>query len=150
MQPAMSDAKTRPTDVPAATFIAGVEPASKRADAEVIDALFRRVTGVDPVMWGPSIVGYGDYRTTYDSGREVHWLRTGFSPRKARHSFYLMGGYCDEAQAERRRDQLARLGKHKTGASCLYVNRLADIDMGVLEEMIASDWDAMNRLYPPA
>ena len=61
-----------------------------------------------------------------------------------------MGGYCDDVQAERRRDQLARLGKHKTGASCLYVNRLADIDMGVLEEMIASDWDAMNRLYPPA
>ena len=78
----MSDAKTRPTNIPAATFIAGVEPASKRADAEVIDALFRRVTGVDPVMWGPSIVGYGDYRATYDSGREVHWLRTGFSPRR--------------------------------------------------------------------
>lgn len=145
----MSDPKTGPTQVDPAAFIAEVEPARKRDEAREIDAIFRRVTGHEPVMWGPSIIGYGDYRTTYDSGRKVHWLRTGFSPRKAKHSFYFMGGYCDDATAARREEQLARLGKHTRGKSCVYVNKLADIDLAVLEEIIADDWAIMNRLYPP-
>lgn len=144
----MAEAKTKQTDVPVEDFIASVEPEAKREDAKVLDALFRKVTGEEPRMWGPSIIGYGEYRATYASGRDVHWMRSGFSPRKARHSLYLMGGYCDEIAARERDEALSRLGKFKTGKSCLYVNKLADIDLGVLEELIASDWATMQRIYP--
>ena len=144
----MSNAKTTITEVDPARFIAAVEPAAKRADAEVLDALFRKATGEMPKMWGPTIIGYGEYRTTYESGREVHWLRTGFSPRKAKHSLYLMGGYCDPETGEKHAAMLERLGKHSRGKSCLYVNKLADIDLEVLEEMLRNDWDEMNRRYP--
>ena len=78
----MGEAKTQITDVDPADFIASVEPERKREEAKLLDALFRRVTGEEPRMWGPSIIGYGSYRTTYASGRKVHWLRTGFSPRR--------------------------------------------------------------------
>ena len=145
---AVSEAKTQITDVDPADFIAGVEPESKREDAKVLDALFRKVTGEEPQMWGPSIIGYGQYRTTYASGRDVHWMRAGFSPRKAKHSLYLMGGYCDDVAAKHRDASLKKLGKHATGKSCLYINKLADVDLDVLEEMIASDWAAMQRTYP--
>ncbi|WP_427969990.1 DUF1801 domain-containing protein [Altererythrobacter sp.] len=144
----MSEPKTKLTRQDPAEFIAAVEPATKREDARKLDALFRKVTGAAPRMWGPSIIGYGEYRTTYASGRDVNWMRTGFSPRKAKHSLYLMGGYCDKAEGKRREALLGKLGKHKMGKSCLYVNKLADIDMDVLEEMIASDWAAMQRKYP--
>lgn len=145
----MAEAKTIPTNGSVDAFISAVEPEAKRQDARVLDALFRRVTGVDPQLWGPSIIGYGDYRTVYDSGRQVHWIRSGFSPRKAKHSLYLMGGYCDDLAAQEREEALSRLGKYKTGKSCLYINKLADVDMEVLEELIAKDWAAMNRIYPP-
>jgi hypothetical protein len=144
----MSDAKTTITDQAVEAFIAAVEPPAKREEALVLDALFRRVTGTVPKMWGPSMIGYGEYRTTYESGRNVHWMRSGFSPRKAKHSLYLMGGYCDEVTAAHRADALSRLGKYSTGKSCLYVNKLADIDLGVLEEILAEDWQTMLRLYP--
>ncbi|MEM9500397.1 MAG: DUF1801 domain-containing protein [Pseudomonadota bacterium] len=144
----MAEAKTQQTDVAVEDFIAKVEPEAKRADAEVLDALFRKVTGEEPKMWGPSIIGYGDYRTTYASGRDVHWMRAGFSPRKAKHSLYMMGGYCDDIAAKSRDEALARLGKYKTGKSCLYINKLTDVDLDVLEEMIAVDWEAMKRVYP--
>jgi hypothetical protein len=144
----MAEAKTQITDVDPADFIAAVEPAAKREDAQVLDALFRRVTGETPKMWGPGIIGYGSYTTTYASGRDVHWMRTGFSPRKAKHSLYLMGGYCDEAAGTAREKALMKLGKHSTGKSCLYINKLTDIDLAVLEEMIVTDWATMNRVYP--
>lgn len=144
----MAEAKTRVTGTSVKAFIATVEPPARRAEAEVLDALFRRVTGEAPRMWGPSIIGYGEYRSTYESGREVHWMRSGFSPRKAKHSLYLQGGYCDDMAAAGRAEKLARLGKHSTGKSCLYVNRLADIDLAVLEEIIAADLEAMRRLFP--
>jgi len=144
----MAEAKTQITEVDPVEFIAQVEPDAKREDAEVLDALFRRVTGQQPQMWGPSIIGYGVYNTTYASGREVTWMRAGFSPRKAKHSLYLMGGYCDDVAAKRREELLAELGKYKTGKSCLYINKLADVDMNVLEQMIAADWETMARIYP--
>lgn len=144
----MSEPKTVITDVAVSAFIAAVEPPAKREDALVLDALFRKVTGEAPKMWGPSIIGYGAYRTTYETGREVHTLRAGFSPRKAKHSLYLMGGYCDEVTAKHRDAALARLGKYSTGKSCLYINKLADVDLAVLEEMIAADWQAMLRRFP--
>ncbi|MEP5938706.1 MAG: DUF1801 domain-containing protein [Erythrobacter sp.] len=144
----MAEAKTQITDVKPADFIASVEPDAKREDARVLDKMFRRVTGQAPQMWGPTIIGYGQYRTTYASGRDVHWMRAGFSPRKAKHSLYLMGGYCDDIAAGRRDELLSKLGKYKTGKSCLYINKLADVDLEVLEQMIASDWEAMQRIYP--
>ena len=145
----MAEAKTQITDVDPADFIASVEPERKREEAQILDAMFRRVTGEKPQMWGPSIIGYGQYRTTYASGRDVHWMRSGFSPRKAKRSLYLMGGYCDELAAKEREAFLAKLGKHSTGKSCLYINKLADVDMNMLEQMVAADWATMNRIYPP-
>jgi len=143
----MSEAKTVPTQVQVADFIAGVEPPAKREDALVLDRLFRAATGQEPCMWGPSIIGYGEYRTTYDSGREVWNLRCGFSPRKAKHSLYLLD--CRDAEDEAAfAPLLARLGKYSRGVSCLYVNKLADVDPGVLEEMIALSWRRSFERHP--
>ena len=144
----MAEAKTQITDVGVETFLAAVEQPARQAEAQVLDALFRKVTGEAPKMWGPSIIGYGEYHTTYESGRAVHWMRSGFSPRKAKHSLYFMGGYCDPVTGSGRDEKLARLGKFTTGKSCLYVNKLADIDLTVLEEIIAADWAAMQSLFP--
>jgi hypothetical protein len=144
----MAEAKTQVSDASVAEFLAGVEPVAKRDDAQVLDAMFRKVTGAEPKMWGPTIIGYGEYRTTYESGRNVHWMRTGFSPRKAKHSLYLMGGYCDDITGVHRAEALIRLGKHAVGKSCLYINKLADVDLAVLEAIIAADWQTMLRLFP--
>lgn len=145
----MEAPKTGPTDESVEAFLSRVEPASKREDARVLLALFTKVTGERARMWGESIVGFGEYETTYASGRKVHWMRTGFSPRKAKHSLYLMAGYSDAEAAKERAQVLQRLGKHAEGKSCLYINKLADVDLAVLEEMIAKDWAAMQRIHPP-
>ena len=144
----MAEAKTTITTVNPEDFILQVEPERKREEARVLDALFRKVTGKEPKMWGPSIIGYGLYNTTYASGRGVTWLRSGFSPRKAKHSLYLMGGYCDPQAGKRRDALLEELGKYATGKSCLYINKLADVDMDVLEALVRNDWEAMARKYP--
>ena len=141
----MAETKTKPTEVSVEEFIATVEPAGKREDAPVLDALFRTVTGEAPRMWGPTIVGYGQYHYRYESGHEGTMCRAGFSPRKAKHSLYLLGcGGKDEAMET----LLARLGKWSRGAGCLYVNKLADIDLAVLEEMIALSWRNSLERYP--
>ncbi|MFM7348285.1 MAG: DUF1801 domain-containing protein, partial [Erythrobacter sp.] len=132
----------------AEAFIASVEPAERRDEARALDALFRKVTGCEPKMWGPSIIGYGEYATIYDSGRKVHSLKIGFSPRKAKHSLYLSSGYHDEAGAAARAAALARLGKHETGKGCLYVKKLADVDLAALEDLIANGWATMQRVFP--
>ncbi|UWQ40785.1 DUF1801 domain-containing protein [Leisingera aquaemixtae] len=138
----MSQNKTVPTGVSVEAFIASVEPARKAAEAQQLDALFRRVTGYRPQMWGPSLVGYGCYHYRYASGREGDFLATGFSPRKARHSIYIMPGYQDYGAI------LSRLGKHKLGKSCLYVNKLADIDLEVLAELIRTGLKDLNAIWP--
>lgn len=140
------EAKTRATEVPVADYIASLPDARRREEAAVLDAMFRRVTGLEPRMWGPSMIGYGSYRYRYASGHEGEAMRGGFSPRKAALTVYLMGDYCDrqpEAEA-----LFARLGKHKTGQACLYLNKLADVDLAVLEALAALSWEAMNRRYP--
>lgn len=144
----MGEAKITPCDAAIAAFLARVEPAERRSEAAVLDALFRRVTGQTPRLWQGSIIGYGEYRTTYASGRDVCWLRAGFSPRKARHSLYLMGGYCDATTAASHAAARAQLGRHSVGKSCLYVSKLANIDLAVLEDMIAADWAAMMQMFP--
>ncbi len=144
----MSDAKIKPEALSPAVFVETAVPASKQADARVLLEIFERITGQKAQMWTGGIIGFGEYRTTYASGRDVHWMRSGFSPRKARHSLYLMGGYCDEGATAEREEMLCRLGKHSEGKSCLYINKLADIDLDVLEQLITADWAAMQRLYP--
>lgn len=144
----MVEPATRPTDVDPMKFIEALGHARKIEEARALDAMFRRVTGCAPRMWGPSIIGYGEYQTVYASGRNVTWMRSGFSPRKARHSLYLMGGYCDEGTGRKSSGLLGKLGKHSRGASCLYVNKLDDVDLEVLEELIRVDWEGMNRRYP--
>ena len=141
----MAEIKTKPTQVSVEDYIAAVEPASKREDGAVLDALFRKVTGMVPEMWGPSIVGYGQYHYRYESGHEGDMCRAGFSPRKAKHSLYLLdcGGTDEDMEA-----LLARLGKHSRSVACLYVNKLADIDLEVLEEMIALGWQTSFERYP--
>ncbi|TMV10145.1 DUF1801 domain-containing protein [Ruegeria sediminis] len=139
---ANSGNKTVPTGADVHFFLAAVEPAGKAEDARKLDALFRQVTGFNPVMWGEAIVGYGTYHYRYKSGREGDFLATGFSPRKAAHSIYIMPGYADFE------DILARLGKHKLGKSCLYVNKLADIDLDVLAELIVAGLKDLERHWP--
>jgi hypothetical protein len=129
------------SDAEAMAFLEAVEHPARRADAQALDALFREVTGWQPRLWG-SIVGYGRHHYVYASGREGDFLATGFSPRKANLSIYIMPGYHDHA------DILARLGKHKHGKACLYINKLADIDMSVLKELIRAGLDDLRRLYP--
>jgi hypothetical protein len=138
--------KTQATEVLAADFIAAVPDARRREEAAIVDAIHRRVTGHQPRMWGPSIIGYGSYDYVYDSGHSGTMCRAGFSPRKAAMTVYLMGHYGDrqdEADAS-----FAKLGKHRTGKSCLYINKLADVDLDILEHLIALSWDSMNAIYP--
>jgi hypothetical protein len=143
---AKAELKTKATEVTVAEFIAAIPEARRREEAATIDAIHRRVTGLDPKMWGPSIIGYGSYDYVYDSGRAGTMCRAGFSPRKAAITLYLMGHYLDrqpEADA-----LLAKLGKYKDGKSCLYVNKLADVDLKVLEKLVVLSWDVMNARYP--
>ena len=141
-----AEIKTKATEVAIADFIADVPDAKRRAEAEVIDAMHRRVTGLDPKMWGPSIIGYGSYDYVYDSGHSGTMCRAGFSPRKAAMTLYLMGHYLDrQSEADA---LLAKLGKYRNGKSCLYINKLADVDLEVLEKLVALSWDVMNERYP--
>jgi hypothetical protein len=145
---AKAELKTQPTDADVAAFIESAEPERRKAEAHQLIDLFRKITGEEPRMWGQSIIGFGSYDYRYDSGREGSSCRTGFSPRKAKLSLYLMGAYCTpEAQAEQDR-LFGLLGKHSVGKSCLYINRLEQVDMSVLEQLIRNNWDLMNERYP--
>lgn len=138
--------RTQATAESADDFIASVSDARRQDEAQTIDAMMRRVTGEIPRMWGPSIIGYGSYHYRYDSGREGDMCRVGFSPRKAQLVIYLVGEFGDR-QAEA--DALfAALGKHSTSVSCLYIKKLTDVDLAVLERLVALNWDVMNARYP--
>ncbi|EMY32704.1 hypothetical protein D477_018766 [Arthrobacter crystallopoietes BAB-32] len=126
----MAENKTAPTDVPVEEFLAEVEHPVRRTDGKMLLALMREVTGQEPVMWGPSMVGFGSYHYKYASGRQGDSLAVGFSPRKSNLALYGLT-YAPESA-----DLLAKLGKHKTGAACLYVNKLADVDLEVLRELV--------------
>ena len=138
----MAETKTKPAAISADDYIAGVEPDAKRAEAQALDAFFRRVTGYQPVIWGPSLIGYGRYHYRYASGHEGDAMASGFSPRKAELSIYIMPGVQQYGFI------LARLGKHRIGKVCLYVKRLDDIDMTVLEELVRCGLADLDKLYP--
>ena len=135
----MAENKTQPTDEPVAEFLARVADPQRRADCEVVLEMMRRASGVEPVMWGAGIVGFGRYQYRYASGRTGDWPVIGFSPRKNDLTLYLMPGLAGQEAL------LAKLGKHKTGASCLYLKRLSDVDLPTLEALVE---DALRRMAP--
>ncbi|WP_072804004.1 DUF1801 domain-containing protein [Rhodococcoides yunnanense] len=126
----MSENKTGPTDVDVRGWLEAVEHPVRRADGLTLHEMMSRITGRPAVMWGPSMVGFGEYHYRYDSGREGDALAVGFSPRKSSLALYGLT-YAPESTL-----LLDALGKHKRGAGCLYVNTLADVDSAVLENMI--------------
>ena len=133
----MAENTTQPTDEPVGDFLARVADPKRRADCGTVLAMMRRATGVEPVMWGPGIVGFGRYRYTYASGRSGDWPIIGFSPRKNDLTLYLMPGFDGQQPL------LSQLGKHKTGASCLYLKRLSDIDLPTLEKLVQAAVEGM-------
>ncbi len=132
-----AEPKTKPTDVPVADFIAAVEHPGRRADAEVVQALMAEVTGEPAVMWGPSIVGYGSYRAA--SG---DWPIIAFSPRKAQLVLYIMGQLPDRAE------RVARMGKVTTKGGCIYVTKLANVDMAELRDLATRSVAWMRAHHP--
>ena len=137
----MAQNKTRPTDESVEAFLEGVADEKKRKDSFEILALMREVTGMEPRMWGGSIVGFGTYHYKYTSGREGDMPLTGFSPRKQSLTLYIMSGFSQHD------DLLAKLGKFKTGKSCLYIKRLADVDLDTLRELIARSVEHVDRTH---
>ena len=130
----MTENKTKPTSASVDKFIAGVENARRQSDAREALKIYKEVTGLPPVMWGPSIIGFGQCHYAYDSGREGIMPAAGFSPRKANMTFYV-GDKFKGAPALYR-----KLGKHKKSVACLYINKLDDVDLKVLKEIVARDF----------
>jgi hypothetical protein len=136
----MADIKTKVTEASPSAFINKVGDAQKRKDCHELIALMQEITGKPAKMWGPSIVGFGKYHYKYESGREGEMLMTGFSPRKQNLTIYL--GSSMHAS-----DLLAKLGKHKTGKGCLYINRLDDVDRKILRTLVAKAVEDMRKRY---
>ncbi len=126
----MAELKTQQNDQSVDAFLDNVEDEQKRHDCFTLKEIFQQVTGEPPRMWGDSIVGFGRYHYQYESGRKGEFLLAGFSPRKQNLSLYIMSGF-DEYE-----DLMSKIGKHKTGKACLYIKKLADIDVDVLKELI--------------
>ena len=139
---ANSELKTKPTPVSVDGFIEAVTDEQQRADSHKIAAMMERLSGYPPKMWGPSIIGFGSYHYKYDSGREGDMCRIGFSPRKGQTVLYLVDGFEGHAEL------MTKLGKHKTGKSCLYIKRLGAIDEGVLEQLCVESLKWMAQKYP--
>lgn len=133
--------KTKETTASVTAFINAIEDPQKKRDAKKVASIMRKATGSRAKMWGSSIVGYGVYRYKYKSGHEGEWMLTGFSPRKQALTLYIMSGFSKYDAL------MARLGKYKTGKSCLYVKRLSDIDIPVLEKLVAESVKYMRKTY---
>ena len=137
----MAELKTRPTRVSVKSFIDAIEDAQKRKDAKKISAMMRRATGKRAKMWGDSIVGFGTYRYSNTAGKDFEWHVTGFSPRARTLTVYIMPGFS------RFGSLLKKLGKHKISKSCLYINKLSDVDEDVLEALIGESVARMREVY---
>lgn len=138
----MSENKTQPNEQSVVQFLTAVTPEQKRQDAFTLLEMMERLSGYKATMWGPSIIGFGSYHYRYDSGREGDFMRIGFSPRKANLALYIIAGVASH------QDILDQLGKHRTGKSCLYVNKLSDIRLPVLEQLIVKALAHMAEKYP--
>ena len=138
----MSENKTKPTESSVHDFLEAIENEQKRADAFWLLQRMKTLSGCEPVLWGPSLIGFGTYHYKYDSGREGDFFRIGFSPRKTSFSLYIMAGFS------RFDELLEKLGNHKTGKSCLYIKRLSDINEDVLDELMIASLEYMAKRYP--
>ena len=125
----MAELKTQVTRASVEKFLDGIKDERKRQDCYELLKIMKKATKAEPKMWGTSIIGFGDHHYVYESGREVDWFLTGFSPRAQNLTLYMMGGFDREA--------LKKLGRYKTGKGCLYINKLADVDIKALNELIA-------------
>jgi len=137
----MAENKTKPTKQSVTAFINGIDDKQKRADVKTVAAMMRKATGARAVMWGPAIVGYGQYHYQYASGREGDFMLTGFSPRKQALTVYIIPGFKSFDS------MMKKLGKYKTGKSCLYIKRLSDVDEAVLERLISVSVKHMRNNY---
>ena len=135
----MADNKTVKTGASVEEFIAGVENSRRREDGAALLEMMREITGLEPEMWGPSIIGFGDLHYKYESGREGDIFLTGFSPRKRSLSLYIASDFAEYDSL------LARLGKHRKSVSCLYINKLADVDMDVLRELVRRSYESAKE-----
>ena len=125
----MAELKTQVTRASVEKFLEGIKDEGKRQDCYELLKIMKKATKAEPKMWGTSIIGFGDHHYIYESGREGDWFLTGFSPRAQNLTLYMMGGFDREA--------LKKLGRYKTGKGCLYINKLADVDIKALNELIA-------------
>lgn len=135
----MAENKTQATSNSVAEFLDKVENPERKQDCQTIVAIMQQITGEQPVLWGPSIVGFGKYHYKYASGREGDFIVTGFSPRKQNLSLYIMAGF------DQYDELLAKLGKYKTGKSCLYIKSLKEVDIDVLKELISASVTYMRN-----
>ena len=138
----MAENKTQPTALSVAVFIKSKVDETRRADAEALVRLMQAATGEKPKMWGPSIIGFGSYHYTYESGREGDMPLAGFSPRKAATVFYITTGFSESEAL------LGKLGKYTSGKSCLYIKKLADVDRKVLEALVVKSVAAKRARRP--
>lgn len=136
---AKAELKTKLNDASVEDFINKIEDENMREDCRKVSAMMQKATGAEPKMWGASIVGFGTYNYKYASGREGEWMEVAFSPRKANLTLYIMSGFTKYEKL------LAKLGKHKTGKSCLYVKRLSDLDEKVLIELIENSIENVRK-----
>jgi hypothetical protein len=135
----MAELKTQPSKKSPVEYLKTVENQKKQADSFAILELMSDITGVEPVMWGDSIIGFGTYHYKYASGREGEWFLTGFAPRKQSLTLYIMSGFSEYKLL------LSKLGKYKTGKSCLYINKLEDIDIEVLRDLVERSVEHMEE-----
>jgi len=137
----MSEPKTGKTAAIVDEFLAGVFHEKRREDCRAVVEIMREITGEEPAMWGDSLIGFGSYHYTYETGREGDWPLTGVSPRKQSLTIYIMTGF------ERYEQLMARLGKYKTGKSCLYVNKLEDVHLPTLRKLVDRSVKVMRKRY---
>jgi hypothetical protein len=138
----MAENKTLPTDINPIDFIEQVEDETRKKDAYTILELMHKITAEPPVMWGPSIIGFGSYSYTYASGHSGIMCRIGFSPRKTELVLYLV------SSTQKYDELILKLGKVKTSKACLYIKKLQGVDMGILEQLIKESYKEMEKLYP--
>ncbi|MCI5083753.1 MAG: DUF1801 domain-containing protein [Saprospiraceae bacterium] len=137
----MAELKTKQNDASVEAFLESVEHKTRKADAYTVLEMMKEVTGEEPSMWGDSIIGFGNYHYVYDSGREGDWFLMGFSPRKTSLTLYMMNSYA------RFEEILSRLGKYKTGKSCLYITNLKNVDLNVLRELMEASLRYLQDKY---
>lgn len=139
----MAEAKTKPTELSVEDFLDKIADERLRQDCVAVTKLMKKVTGAKPKMWGPGIVGFGQYHYRYESGHEGDMCLTGFAPRKPNIlTLYILAGFPEQAAL------LEKLGKHKAGKGCLYLKKLEDVDQVVLEKLIAGSVDWLKKKYP--